>query len=388
MKKYIYILIIASALVSSCVYTFEPKGVEQQEGILVIEGDINIGDESVFVLSKSVNVDDSEAETASLAASDIYIEAETGAKYGYYSIKTEEDDNFKDNIKYSHYIDTKNLDLSVRYRLVVSCDDKHYTSSWGSYLETPPIDSVSYVISDDKTAIDIYVSSTGVNDTLNYYKWDYVEDWEFKADFYAVSYFLPDSDKVYDLPYEQNKYYCWKHNRSSNINIISTEQLSDNKVVNHHITNIASNDFRISYVYAIEVQQKTISKEAYTYWETMLRNNDGTGGIFSPQPSEMRGNITCVEDPQEAVLGYISVCSVQKERIFIYYKDTKIYYERKYCEQLAKPKNEWWRLSISHWDVVYEDTMTGAVYWAETKCVDCRTRGTKNKPDFWPMDDI
>lgn len=386
MKRFAYI-ILSAALLSSCVYPFEPKDIKQRDGILVIEGDINVGEESAFVLSRSETLENLSVKVSSFQADDIYVEGEKGTKYDSYILSEEADMNYNGGNKIIHIIDTRNLDPSDRYRLVVKTGGQTYISSWESYLETSPIDSVSYTIQDGLTGIDIHVSTTGTNDSLRYYKWDYIEDWEFTTNYYAVEWFDPDSGNVVKMPSGFNYFYCWQHKRSSSINVLNLSSLAENRVVNHRILQIPAEDNRISYLYAIEVYQKSISKEACVYWETMLKNNDGTGGIFSPQPSEMRGNITCSENPDELVLGYISVCSALKQRKFIYYKDTKVYIRDRSCEVEEVSPDRWWIMYYGHWQVAYRDEMTGQVFWTMPGCVDCRTKGTKNKPDFWPIDD-
>ena len=50
-----------------------------------------------------------------------------------------------------------------------------------------------------------------------------------------------------------------------------------------------------------------------------------TGGIFSAQPSELKGNISSTTNPSEAVIGYISVSTTSSMRKFIDWKDVKFF---------------------------------------------------------------
>ena len=180
--------------------------------------------------------------------------------------------------------------------------------------------------------------------------------------------------------------YCSSSSVSTGINIFSTETLSENIVKDYLVRSIPNDDRRISYLYSIEVYQKALSREAYKYWETLLKNNDGSAGIFAPQPNEMRGNIFCESDPNEMVLGYISSCAVEKKRIFIDRVDHRIYLSQDVCTQEAKPVELWRNSYSSGWEPVFADPLSGEVMWAPKKCVDCRVYGHKNKPSFWPND--
>jgi hypothetical protein len=260
-------------------------------------------------------------------------------------------------------------------------------TGWLDFVPTPEIDSVTYTVAEDLTHLDIHVHATGLNDTLRYFKWDYREDWEFNTYFQQMVYYLPDSNMVYsydegDSPY----FYCWDSSVSTNINIFSTKSLSQNKVSQHPIKTIYNTDKRLSYLYAIEVFQKGLSEEAYKYWETLLKNNDGSAGIFAPQPNEMRGNMFCADDPDEMVLGYISCCDTKSRRIFIDRVDHRIYKSEENCFQESKTVDLWKSMYKSGWDVVDVDPISGEIFWAPRKCVDCRVNGTKNKPSFWPND--
>ena len=41
------------------------------------------------------------------------------------------------------------------------------------------------------------------------------------------------------------------------------------------------------------------------------------GGLYDPIPKPLTGNVSCVDDPSEPVLGYFSVSAVSSRRLFI-----------------------------------------------------------------------
>lgn len=389
MKKIIkYSLILLMVLgVVSCVYPFSPEGIEEEIGVVVMEGDINAGVVSTFTPSTSIALADESGLVKALDLTTIYVESESGDKYSSFTTEESVDEHFLNRRKLSYLVDTRSLDKGKKHRLVFGANGKTYRTGWLEFVETAPIDSVTFKVAPDYANLVVMVNATGLNDSLMYYKWDYVEDWEFHSYYKQQVYYLRDSNQVYPIPEGQvSNYYCWNHKVSSEINIFSTKHLSQNVVINHPIRTIDNEDRRISYLYAIEVHQKGLSKEAYTYWETLLKNNDGSAGIFAPQPNELRGNIFCEENPEELVLGYISSCTVEKKRLYIDSKEHQIYRNPDKCDQQSMDQSMWKSMYDSNWDVVNIDALSGEIFWAPKKCVDCRVYGSKEKPDFWPND--
>lgn len=388
MKKiFIYILVLFGSLeIASCVYPFTTEGVEEELGLLVMEGDINAGVISSFTPSRSISLTDKGGVMA-VELSDIYIESEGGERFALMEKVVASDKNFINNTKLSYVVDTRGLDGNSRCRLVFEADQKRYMTRWLDFVPTPPIDSVTYSIAEDFSHLEIYVHAKGVNDSLRYFKWDYKEDWEISTYFKKEVYYCPDSNQIYNYEDDLSPYYyCWNSSASTDINVFSTESLSENIISYHPIRTIYNDDRRISDLYSIEVHQKALSQEAYKYWETLLKNNDGSAGIFAPQPNEMRGNLYCESDADEMVLGYISCCTVEVKRLFIDRRDHKIYRGDDNCMQEAKPIELWSTMYQSGWDVAYVDKLSGEVMWSPRKCVDCRVFGHKEKPDFWPND--
>jgi hypothetical protein len=169
--------------------------------------------------------------------------------------------------------------------------------------------------------------------------------------------------------------------------IASTAHLSQDRVFEKPLVSMGSSDMRVSYIYSMELTQMAISKEAYIYWENIRKNSDDIGGIFSPQPSEIQGNIKCVSNPSERVLGYISAAVVSKKRKYAYGVDMGIYTPPKNCESVnVGPENpvSIEELYLTGYDVVSYFEDTNESYWVTKRCVDCRVYGTKNKPAFWP----
>ena len=128
-----------------------------------------------------------------------------------------------------------------------------------------------------------------------------------------------------------------------------------------------------------------LRKEAYEYFKNIQRNIEQTGSIFSPIPTEVRGNIVCVSDPKEWVLGYVDVTSTTIMKRFM--PELRDFYETSYdCA-----KNILTGMALDGYTYyIYSGAPTVPNRYAPFRCVDCTYdgRGTKNKPSWWPTDHL
>lgn len=380
-------MIIVLAILSGCITPFEPVGLEQLDNLLVVEGDIVAGEISQFKISRSQKLSDVTVVNYENLMF-IWIESEDGERLlpmqsGYEPLLPSGEMSLNGH----YFIDTRNISVDKKYKLCFHTNDtKRYESGYVSILPTPPIESVDYEIKDE-SSLEIYVSSQNrVSPDNRYYKWRYQEDWEVHADIFAEAMYDEALNNVFEINPDQNRFYCWNHKESSEILLFTTKDLSENIVHKKRLKIIPSSDRRISYLYAINVVQSSISKDAYFYWETLNKNNNETGGIFSPMPSELRGNISCIDNPEEPVIGYIDGYTLSSKRVFIYDSEIKLYHKYAVCEivQGKMDQEEYYENYSKGLDVITYFPEMGEVNWAPRECVDCRLFGTKKRPSFWP----
>jgi hypothetical protein len=69
--------------------------------------------------------------------------------------------------------------------------------------------------------------------------------------------------------------------------------------------------------YYIEVQQLSLSDEAYDYWNLVEQQQSGSTNIFQPNAIKIKGNIECISNPTEEVLGFFEVSGVRSKSLFI-----------------------------------------------------------------------
>lgn len=78
---------------------------------------------------------------------------------------------------------------------------------------------------------------------------------------------------------------------------------------------ILDESFHIRHVFRVE--QRTISRQAYEYWENIRTVNNQNGSIFDIPPASVNGNIFNTQNQNEIVLGYFGVVSSTIARLEI-----------------------------------------------------------------------
>ncbi|WP_152757914.1 DUF4249 domain-containing protein [Salmonirosea aquatica] len=64
--------------------------------------------------------------------------------------------------------------------------------------------------------------------------------------------------------------------------------------------------------YYLEVEQQALSREGYLYFKTIKQLLENTGGVFDVTPSAVPGNMSCLTDPDEQVLGLFGAVGITR----------------------------------------------------------------------------
>ena len=393
-KRWIVLLCLAVAAVGSCVYNFDPQ-IDGEGGYMVVEGNIVIGEISPVRLSYSWSLVDTlatqdEERMRILYQSKMHVEDNQGGRY--------------ENMRASGFgygfpgasFDMREADPALEYRLVIENSKGTYVSAWAKALPPGQIDSLSFAISPDRSTMSICVSThTGGTDP-SFYRWKVDETWEYHAETpaaYKYNYTGGLDGDVVPLPYEESTFRGWMNGARPEIMTASTEDLSEDRLVNHQLYTLSNRDVRISAVYQPIVTQMRITEDAYRYWEQMNRNGQDVGGLFSPEPSELRGNVSNLDDPKELVLGYVGVMRVTRADMFVENAYIRFYRSPSTPARVLDTLNN----AVDYLDAylqgkrptyeIYNDVGNWIGYeWWPIQCVDCRLKGgTTTRPPRWPL---
>ncbi|HEY0355078.1 MAG TPA: DUF4249 domain-containing protein, partial [Flavisolibacter sp.] len=205
------------------------------------------------------------------------------------------------------------LVMGQQYRLRIKTGSKEYLSDYVEARPTPDIDSVTW--SRDADGLKIFASTHDATNNTRYYKWDFDETYEIRS-FYSAMYQWLGDTTIVPTPAPHN-YRCWKYDHSKTIIIGSSAQLQSDVISNFPVHFIPLGSEKLSYRYSILLRQQSLDKTAYQYFQLMKKNTESLGSIFDPQPSELKGNIRCITDPAEGVIGYLTASEFKEKRIFI-----------------------------------------------------------------------
>src|SRR6185295_5018092 len=314
MKKYlillVYVLIIF--LFGKCKQEYDPHIETKTTGLLVVEGFINSGQGPTTIhLSRSSDLENTTFNPEPSAQ--VNVEGEDGSSFLLFDSGNGEYGNAQIA-----------LNAGVKYRLYIrTMDGKEYVSDYTAVKYTPPIDSITWQIEND--GLRLYANANDPQNSTKYYQWKYEETWEFHSAYYNNLIYIVDpvtnvpTAVAYKYPDQHNDttiYKCWNTLNSSTIILGSTEKLASD-VVYLPVQYIEPHSEKLSVLYSINLRQYAISHDEYLFLQKMKKNTEQLGTIFDPQPSEISGNLHCVTDPEETVIGYIEVAQEQVMRIFI-----------------------------------------------------------------------
>jgi hypothetical protein len=149
---------------------------------------------------------------------------------------------------------------------------------------------------------------------------------------------------------------------------------------------ISNETDRLSERYSVAVNQYSLSEAEFTYWGKIKRITQDVGSLYDIIPSTIGGNMFCVENPGEQVLGYFSVSAKTSKRIYIDDTFSGLINLYKDCPAGTIPGNEPIPgLNEYTWILYTISGMSGDSYVIthDHGCVDCTERGTTTRPEFW-----
>jgi hypothetical protein len=335
-------------------------GVEEVDGILVVDGIIT-DDESVFALSRTRRLTDDDWGVDYVFDARVYVERDDGTLF------PAESSNF--TVWPPRYVVRNGtLDPNSRYRLRIEIDEigtSRYLSEFSHPIITPEIDSVFWMRRAPDRPVSIHVATHSPNREVLFYQWSFREDWEINA----------------EISFEDFPFRCWSFTYSREILLGSAEGTVFGRVIDV-IREIQPFDRRLSVLYRIDVTQQAIGKRAHDYFENIRRNAEQTGSIFAPTPSSLRGNIFSDTDPSRHVIGFVSVSTTTRKRLYIPLSDGA--YERpisrcpirshgEICEGFEGPCDPLWFGYVPFFEE-----------FIQRRCVDCTLFGTTERPYDWP----
>lgn len=363
---------------SACREIYEPEVNQLDQRILVVEGYLDSeGLRSELRLSKTTDLNTETTVVPELGAS-IQLISAVGSTYPL----VEEGEGV--------YVFQANIPEELTYQLSIRlANGEEVLSDPIQPILTPPILEAGYV--KDESGIEVFVNTQG-NENADDFLWTYEETWIFLPKI-RVTFIYKADEGVVNRSDEERIDLCYQTERNAGVLLETSSRFEDQVVFRQTIKEFEIGDPRMQRRYSILVSQKAIPQGAVEFWETLRKNSEDIGTVFSPLPSLIGGNLHFVNEPNRPVVGQVSIGVVQQSRIFI---------DR---EEILP-----WDISIAEFDdcfigtdtirsYMYEQVFSsGSVlparsvpgpmgpigfYTAPKRCADCTLYANRERPDFW-----
>ncbi|MDF1560200.1 MAG: DUF4249 domain-containing protein [Bacteroidales bacterium] len=219
----------------------------------------------------------------------------------------------------------------------------------------------------------VYLNTLDPEGSCKYYRWDFTETWEIL------------------LPYDVTNNRCWITEKSKSINIKSTSALTQDRIEQYPINFVTNETDRLNIKYSMEVNQYSVSEDEFGYWKRLQNISEDVGGLYDLIPSSITGNVFCVEDPAQQVLGYFSVSAKSSKRVFISenFAGMPDLYAKCAADTVAFDATID-GLDEYVWIIIVRGFPSPPPYYKvltrNKRCADCTVRGTNIRPTFWDDD--
>ena len=393
--RYIGILLLIT-LVQGCVKPYNPNVHSPGTGYLVVEGNLNSGPATTnIILSRSIPLSDTASEVYENTAV-VTVEGSDGTSFTSTALDSAG----------IYAFGVLPLDNTKTYRLnIKTADGNQYLSNYVRVIPTPPIDSISN--NEQSDGVHVYVNAHNPANNTHYYLWNYVETWEYHSAEETELKYVKDSGTVgARLPWEEI-YTCWESDISTSLLLYSTAKLGQDVVSQAPLLLIPRNSDKLMVEYSVIATQCGLSDSAYNYLLLMQSNTENLGSIFDPLPSALKGNIQCVTDPSQTVVGFVNASGSQQKRVFINSPADWDDYPTCYLKDTVLPKDPvilaWYFADVTPHPVpigpngdpdpppseLYIPLGSSLMPPGRTsnieECIDCRLKGgSTTKPSFWP----
>lgn len=227
--------------------------------------------------------------------------------------------------------------IGETYTLHIEREGKSYQSSREIYQSSPvkllepvAIDSIYFEYDEQYVVIkgerekkfmpgyNVMIDYNDPGDETNFYRWSYRNLYEVHTqpqdhmEQGCISCPRPDPKSCCAV--------CWI-NEAAEMFTVSNDRLSNGKKVIRRKLFFIPFEKYLNVKYKLSLYQHAITEEAYNFFQAIEQQSGSTGTIFDPPPSEIKGNIYNVNDPNEQVIGIFDASSVAVKEITILGKD-------------------------------------------------------------------
>jgi hypothetical protein len=215
---------------------------------------------------------------------------------------------------------------NVNYRLEIETSNgKRYISN---EQMLPAISNLESVVAVRKTndlgteGIEIQANSFDPTNSSNFYRYTFEETYKVIVPYWSAN-------NIRILPNNTIEFYlrdgetrtCYSNDTSKKIILENTNNYAEDRVSNFPIQFLTQSDYKIANRYSIIVYQYIHNDSSFEFYKILKNLSDEGSNLSQVQPGLIPSNISCVQQPNEIVVGLFDVASISSKRIFFNYED-------------------------------------------------------------------
>ncbi len=186
----------------------------------------------------------------------------------------------------------------------------HYASLPETIQPVPEVESIYFEYKKQPTSdplqftsgMEVYAIWPDPPDETNFYIWRNSGVFYIKT--FPENYLIPGQRPQTPAPKDCCD-VCWVSESNSDYSIRIHKDDNTNGMVNTQLIAFIEDDgSRFTNRYQISIEQLSITKEAYQFFNLLKNQKSINGDIFDPPPATIRGNIINLDDPESNAIGY------------------------------------------------------------------------------------
>ncbi|KYG76683.1 hypothetical protein AWN68_06560 [Roseivirga echinicomitans] len=305
------------------------------------------------------------------------------------------------------------------YALFITTNEgKRYQSSFEKLVQAPEISEIYNRFAVESTdqkggatpGVQFFIDVKDADQSTQFYRYEWTDAHQIMVPYIkkyeATTYYVGLAMFYRITPFNEDVQECYRENRFNELILANSATNINGELNEVPISFSPATDFDVTTMYSIEVTQRAISAQAYSYYRKIKLFNESNGSLFDKQQGIIVGNIISIDSPDEQVLGYFEVAGASSKRVFLDSSelDPEVYkYVTRPCEKYpsiefdgslntfyeatdlpeeqrggAIPIRELYEL----YDI-YETDTGPVLILAHRFCADCRRRGGLEKPTWW-----
>ncbi|MQP25465.1 DUF4249 family protein [Flavobacterium sp. LMO8] len=216
---------------------------------------------------------------------------------------------------------------NVAYRLEIETENgKRYIST---EQILPSISELESVVAIRKTndlgtdGVEIQANSFDPTNSSKFYRFTFEETYKVIVPYWSPNKltFNPDNSITISLRDNPETRTCYSNDKSRTIILENTINFQEDRILNFPVHFIPQSDYKIANRYSILVSQYIHNATSFEFYKILKSISEEGSNLSQVQPGLIPSNVTCIEQPNEIVVGLFDIATVSSVRIFFDYED-------------------------------------------------------------------